>query len=94
MDNKERKNNRALPFNSTRKAGRRLRPVIIAMMDENVSISDLADKLGLSRQSVNRWFQVDDIRFTSLEEMVDALGYELEWRLVRKAPSDHSKDTL
>jgi len=89
MEKKERKINRALPFNSTRKTGRRLRPVVIAMMDENVSISDLADRLGLSRQSVNRWFQVDDIRFTSLEEMVDALGYELEWRLVKKTPTDN-----
>ena len=92
MENKERKVNRSLPFNSTRKAGRRLRPVIIAMMDENVSISDLADRLGLSRQSVNRWFQVDDIRVTSLEEMVDALGYELEWKLVKKTPQDRTKD--
>lgn len=85
MENK--KINRTMPFNSTRKAGRRLRPVMIAMMDENVSVADLADRLGLSRQSVNRWFQVDDVRFTNLEDMVDALGYDLEWELVKREPA-------
>lgn len=82
MENK--KINRTMPFNSTRKSGRRLRPVMIAMMDENVSVADLADRLGLSRQSVNRWFQIDDLRFTNLEDMVDALGYDLEWELVKR----------
>ena len=76
--------NRTMPFNSSRKTGRRLRPVMIAMMDENVSVADLAGKLGLSRQSVNRWFQVDDMRFTNLEDVVDALGYDLEWQLVKR----------
>lgn len=57
---------------------------MIAMMDENVSVADLADRLGLSRQSVNRWFQVDDVRFTNLEDMVDALGYDLEWDLIKR----------
>lgn len=76
--------NRTMPFNSSRKAGRRLRPVMIAMMDENVSVADLAERLGLSRQSVNRWFQVDDLKFTNLEDMVDALGYDLEWQMIKK----------
>ena len=58
--------------------------MMIAMMDENVSVADLADRLGLSRQSVNRWFQVDDVRFTNLEDMVDALGYDLEWDLIKR----------
>lgn len=84
MELKEKKVKRSIPFNSTRKGGKRLRPVIIAMMDENVSISDLADKLGLSRQSVNRWFQIDDVKFTSLEEIGEALGYDLEWKFVKK----------
>ena len=38
------KTNRTMPFNSSRKTGRRLRPVMIAMMDENVSVADLAGK--------------------------------------------------
>ena len=79
--------NRTVPFNSTRKTGRRLRPVIIAMMDENVSVADLAGRMGLSRQSVNRWFQIDDLRFTNLEEMVNALGYDLEWQITKKGSS-------
>ena len=79
------KTNRTMPFNSSRKTGRRLRPVMIAMMDENVSIADLAERLGLSRQSVNRWFQVDDLRFTSLEDIGDAMGYDLEWQLVKRS---------
>ncbi len=78
------KTNRTMPFNSSRKTGRRLRPVMIAMMDENISIADLAERLGLSRQSVNRWFQVDDLRFTSLEDIGEAMGYDLEWQLVKR----------
>ena len=79
----EKKLSRATPINTNRKTGKRMRPVLVAMLDENTSIAELADKMGMSRSSLNRWFQIDDAKLSGLDEMAKAMGYHIEWKMVK-----------
>lgn len=82
-ENKKREITRNLPINTSRKSGKRMRPALDTLLDENVSISELAEKMGMSRSALNRWFQLDDARLSGLEEIGKALGYHVEWKLVK-----------
>ena len=84
MEKTVKKVTRTVPINMTRKGGKRLRPILDCLLDESVSIAELGSRIGLSRQSLNRWFIIDDAKLTQLESVAEALGYELEWRFVKK----------
>lgn len=87
MENNEKqtgKINRTVPINMTRKGGKRLRPILDCLLDESVSIAELGNRIGLTRQSLNRWFIIDDAKLTQLESVAEALGYELRWGFVKK----------
>ena len=75
---------RAIPINLARKGVKRMRPIIDALLDENVSISQLSEEIGISRQSINRWFNVDDAKLSQVEELGRAMGYEVELKLTKK----------
>lgn len=75
--------NRRTPINTNRTPSKRMRPALNTLLDESVSIAELAEKMGMSRSSLNRWFTQDDARLSGLEEMGEALGYRLEWRFVK-----------
>lgn len=82
-ENKKREVNRNLPINTNRKNGKRMRPALDTILDENISIAELAEKMRMSRSSLNRWFQLDDARLSGLEELGKALGYHVEWKFVK-----------
>lgn len=82
-ENKKREINRNLPINTKRTPIKRMRPALEVLLDEGVSIADLAEKIGMSRSSLNRWFQIDDAKISGLEEIGNALGYHVEWKFVK-----------
>lgn len=67
-----------------KKKGWRLRPVFDILIDENISISELARRCGMAKQSMSARFCVDDCRLSEFEKMVDALGYELKMEIKKK----------
>lgn len=73
-----------MPFSPGAKKGSRLRPVFNYLMDENVSLSELGRRIGLSRQSMSTRFAVDDCKVSDMEKMADALGYEFVWSFRKK----------
>lgn len=79
-------NSRArMPFSPGTKKGFRLRPVFDFLMDENVSLSELGRRVGISRQSMSTRFAVDDCKMSDMEKMAEALGYEFQWTFKKKA---------
>lgn len=77
-----------LPFSPGTKKGYRLRPIFDYLMDENVSLSELGRRVGISRQSMSTRFAVDDCKMSDMEKMADALGYEFQWTFKKKAPKE------
>lgn len=82
-ENKKRELTRNLPINTNRTPSKRMRPALDALLNESVSIAELAERMGISRSSLNRWFQIDDARLSGLEEIGKALGYHVEWKFVK-----------
>ena len=82
-ENKKREINRNLPINTNRSSVKRMRPAVDLLLDESISIAELAEKLGMSRSSLNRWFQLDDAKLSGLEEIGKVLGYHVEWKFVK-----------
>ena len=74
-----------LPCSPGAKKGYRLRPVFDYLMDENVSLSELGRRVGISRQSMSTRFAVDDCKMSDMEKMAEALGYEFVWSFKKKA---------
>ena len=54
------------------------------MVDENLSISELARRCGMAKQSMSTRFAVDDCRISDLEKMADALGFDARIVLEKK----------
>ena len=73
-----------MPFSPGTKKGARLRPVFDYLMDENVSLSELGRRVGISRQSMSTRFAVDDCKMSDMEKMADALGYDFEWTFKKR----------
>ena len=59
-----------------KKKGTRLRPIFDILVDENLSIAELARRCGMAKQSMSTRFAVDDCRISEFEKMAEALGYE------------------
>ena len=73
-----------MPFSPGTKKGVRLRPLFNYLMDENVSLSELGRRVGISRQSMSTRFAVDDCKVSDMEKMAEALGYEFVWSFKKK----------
>lgn len=73
-----------MPFSPGAKKGSRLRPVFNYLMDENVSLSELGRRVGISRQSMSTRFAVDDCKVSDMEKMAEAIGYEFVWSFKKK----------
>ena len=67
-----------------KKKGSRLRPLFDVLVDENMSISELARRCGMAKQSMSTRFAVDDCRVSDMEQMAEALGYKFVWYLEPK----------
>ena len=69
---------------TNRKRGPRMDRILVMMFAENISMKELATRLGLTVQAVNDYFHNDDCKLSRLEEITDACGYSLKWELVKK----------
>jgi hypothetical protein len=67
-----------------KKKGMRLRPFFDILVDNNMSIAELARRCGMAKQSMSTRFAVDDCRCSDMEEMAEALGYKFVWYLEPK----------
>ena len=74
---------RNCPVTATAKRGERLKPLIHALIDENVTIAQLAEKCGMSRQGMNLRFAKDDCNLSDMETMCEVLGYKFEWHITK-----------
>ena len=54
------------------------------MLTQNVSATELARRVGISRQSMTARLKTDDCKMSDLQEMAQALGCELVWDWVKK----------
>jgi len=82
-ENNKRTLHRSAPINTSRAVGDRMRPALNLLLDEKTTIAELAEKMGMARSSLNRWFQIDDAKLSGLEEIGKALGYHVEWKFVK-----------
>lgn len=84
-DEKVRKNyHRRLPVGVSQKRGDRLKPLLVKLIDENITIQQLADRCEISRQGMNSRMAKDDCKLSDMEQMADKLGYKFIWTLEKK----------
>lgn len=50
-------------------------------VEMNLTVGDLAARMGLSRQSVYYWFKKDDVKISNIYRLFDVLGYEIRFSL-------------
>lgn len=85
-DEKVRKNyHRRLPVGVSQKRGERLKPLLVKLIEENITVQQLADKCEISRQGMNSRLAKDDCKLSDMELMADKLGYKFTWRLEKKS---------
>lgn len=70
---------RKMPIQFGPKRGKRLAPVLMYLFQEGISIANLADRLGLSRQGISTRFVRDNCSMKDMEEMAAAAGYKFVW---------------
>ena len=70
---------RKMPIQYGPKRGKRLAPVLMYLFQEGISIANLADRLGLSRQGISTRFVRDNCSMKDMEEMAAAAGYKFVW---------------
>ena len=70
---------RKMPIRFGPKRGKRLAPVLMYLFQEGISIANLADRLGLSRQGISTRFVRDNCSMKDMEEMAAAAGYKFVW---------------
>lgn len=70
---------RKMPIQYGPKRGQRLSPVLLYLFQEGISIANLADRLGLSRQGISTRFVRDNCSMKDMEEMAAAAGYKFVW---------------
>lgn len=84
-DEKVRKNyHRRLPVGVSQKRGERLKPLLVTLIEENITVQQLADKCEISRQGMNSRLAKDDCKLSDMEQMAEKLGYSFTWTLTKK----------
>ena len=62
---------------------------LLDFMDKmGLSMKDVGEIMGMSRQGVYYWFMKDDVKISNLYDLFDKLGYNLEFSYVRKVDND------
>jgi len=61
--------------------GERLKPFRDQLMANNMTVTEFANKLGLSRQTINFRWNTDDCTISNAEEMARVLGCKFTWKL-------------
>ena len=56
----------------------------IIMKRQGLTVSDLAERLGVSRQNVNQLLSRDNFKFSDMVKYAAALGYDVKIELLEK----------
>lgn len=54
------------------------------LIDEDLTQADLAEKIGTSQQNMNAKLRRDNFSNKEMQEIADALGYELKIEFIKK----------
>lgn len=54
------------------------------LIEKDMLLKDLAEKLGVSYQNLYKKMQRNNFRISELEEILNALGYDLELKFIKK----------
>jgi DNA-binding Xre family transcriptional regulator len=54
------------------------------LIDEELSLTDVADKLKISRQQLNNIFLKTNFSFNDMQKICDAIGYKLEINILKE----------
>lgn len=54
------------------------------LIEKDMLLKDLAKKLGVSYQNLYNKMQRNNFRVSELEEILDALGYDLELKIIKR----------
>jgi DNA-binding Xre family transcriptional regulator len=68
-------------YNSNDDLKKELRKILI---DENLSLTDVADKLEISRQQLNNLFLKTNFSFNDMHKICNAIGYKLEINILKE----------
>ena len=66
------------------RSGPRLRKTLDYLIDEHISLAELARRCQLSRQGMSLRYAMDDCKLSDMEKMAEAAGYEFRWDWVKK----------
>lgn len=75
---------RRLSVSATPNRGERLKPILHVLLEENITIAQLAEKCEITRQGMNLRFTKDDCNLTDMEKMAEVLGYDFNWTFTKK----------
>ena len=70
---------RQMPIGYSKNRGERLKPILHSLIERNMSVTELAEKLGMTRQGLNLRFAKGDCNLSDMEAMAEALGYKFDW---------------
>ena len=54
------------------------------LLDENIPLSEIANRLNISRMQLNHLFNKVNFSFTDLYKMLQSIGYDLEIDFIKK----------
>ena len=70
------------PIDETAQRGERLRPVMKYLVEKDVTVAQLGEKCGISRQGMNKRLKADNCSMKDMEEMAKAAGYKFVWEWI------------
>lgn len=54
------------------------------LIDENMTLTDIADKLGISRQQLNNLFLKTNFSFNDMHKICNTIGYNLDINFIKE----------
>lgn len=75
----KRPNYKRSPMDADAKRGERLKPVLKYLIEKDITVAELAEKCGVTRQGMNKRFLADNCSLKDMEEMAKAAGYKFVW---------------
>ncbi len=61
-----------------------LQPLLDILLRENISISELAQRLGMSRSGLSYRFLTGNCSMKDMDHIGEAIGYEFTWKMKKK----------
>ncbi len=61
-----------------------LQPLLDILLKENISISELAQRLGMSRSGLSYRFLTGNCSMKDMDQIGEAIGYDFTWKMKKK----------